>query len=112
MRTIHAASVLVFAASASAATFKVVAPGATDSVQVSVNGEKVDLHADDPQVPYYTGQASCSGTCKYKVIALQPHVVMLIYLYNETSISSMEMRKTLIAHWKPKRPKMTSTSDK
>ena len=81
MRSIHAATILVFAASASAATFKVIAPGAAESVQVSVNGEKVDLQADDPQVPYYTGQASCSGSCKYKVITIR-------YIINDVALDT------------------------
>lgn len=57
----------VAAAYAQAATFKVVAPSAKNSVQVAIDGVKTSLHANDTDVPYYVGEASCNAPCSYKV---------------------------------------------
>ena len=57
----------VAAAYAQAATFKVVAPGAKNSVQVAIDGVRTDLRANDTDVPYFVGDASCDAPCSYKV---------------------------------------------
>ncbi|KAJ8659409.1 hypothetical protein O0I10_004771, partial [Lichtheimia ornata] len=56
----------VAAAYAQAATFKVVAPGAKNSVQVVIDGARTNLHANDTDVPYFVGDASCDAPCSYK----------------------------------------------
>lgn len=57
----------VAAAYAQAATFKVVAPGAKNSVQVVIDGARTNLYANDTDVPYFVGDASCDAPCSYKV---------------------------------------------
>ncbi|KAI9491602.1 coth protein-domain-containing protein [Zychaea mexicana] len=52
---------------AAAVEFRVVAPSATD-VQVSINGQNTKLTAQDPDVPYFVGQAEAGDGAKYKYI--------------------------------------------
>ncbi|KAI7854721.1 coth protein-domain-containing protein [Circinella umbellata] len=48
--------------------FRLIAPNATDNVQVSVNGQATSLSAKDPDVPYFVGQAEADDNAKYKYI--------------------------------------------
>ncbi|KAI8141865.1 coth protein-domain-containing protein [Fennellomyces sp. T-0311] len=47
--------------------FRVVAPSATD-VQVSINGQLTPLSAQDPDIPYFVGQAEAADQAKYKYV--------------------------------------------
>ncbi|KAI8146928.1 coth protein-domain-containing protein [Fennellomyces sp. T-0311] len=68
MRVAYAIAALVSMACVDAATFRVIAPGAKSSVQVSIRGQRSKLTAQDPDVPYFTGEASCNGSCPYKYV--------------------------------------------
>lgn len=51
-----------------AATFKVIVPGTSGDVEVSVNGQRIKLsNAAHPDIPYYVGDAPADGNAKYKV---------------------------------------------
>lgn len=51
---------------AGSVTFRVIAPGSTD-VKVSINGQQSQLTQQDPNIPYFIGQAELSNDAKYKV---------------------------------------------
>lgn len=61
------ATAFLAAVNAASVTFKVIAPNATDSVQVNINGALTSLNASDPDVPYYTGTAEYDLGANYKV---------------------------------------------
>ena len=67
MYVTYAIGLVMAAAYANAATFKVIAPGALQDVSVSMNGQRIPLTQDDPDIPYFQGQADCNGSCSYKV---------------------------------------------
>jgi hypothetical protein len=58
---------LLTAVNAANVTFKVIAPTATEQVQVNINGQLTTLTASDPDVPYYTGSADLPDGQKYMV---------------------------------------------
>lgn len=58
---------LLTAVNAASVTFKVIAPEAKSSVQVSINGQTTALTAADADVPYYTGSADLAAGATYKV---------------------------------------------
>lgn len=58
---------LLTAVNAASVTFKVIAPEAKDSVQVSINGQATTLKAADADIPYYTGAAELAAGASYKV---------------------------------------------
>ncbi|KAL1930961.1 hypothetical protein VTP01DRAFT_10098 [Rhizomucor pusillus] len=53
---------------AGSVTFRVIAPGSTD-VKVSINGQQSQLTQQDPNIPYFIGQAELSNDAKYKYVA-------------------------------------------
>lgn len=55
------------AVNAASVTFKVVAPSASKSVQVSIDGTLTSLNATDPDIPYYVGTAEYNLGQSYKV---------------------------------------------
>lgn len=58
---------LLTAVNAASVTFKVIAPGAKENVQVSINGQATALKANDADIPYYTGEAELAAGATYKV---------------------------------------------
>ncbi|KAF7725389.1 hypothetical protein EC973_009657 [Apophysomyces ossiformis] len=61
---------LSFLAAVNAATveFRVIAPGATGDVQVSINGQNTKLNAPDADVPYFVGNADLANNAVYKYV--------------------------------------------
>ncbi|KAI9485614.1 MAG: coth protein-domain-containing protein [Benjaminiella poitrasii] len=56
------------AVNAANVTFKLIAPDATDKVQVNINGKLTTLSAPDSDVPYYTGVADLTDNQTYKYV--------------------------------------------
>jgi hypothetical protein len=62
------AASFIAAVNAATVTFKVVAPSATDTVQVNINGALTDLKATDTDVPYFVGTAEYNLGETYKYV--------------------------------------------
>ena len=67
MYVTYAIGLVIATAYVNAATFKVIAPGALQDVSVSIAGQRIPLTQNDPDIPYFQGQADCNGSCSYKV---------------------------------------------
>ncbi|KAI7902604.1 coth protein-domain-containing protein [Cokeromyces recurvatus] len=59
---------LLTAVNAASVTFKLIAPNATEKVQVDVGGHLTTLTASDPDIPYFTGVAELAVNQTYKYI--------------------------------------------
>lgn len=58
---------LLSAVNAANVTFKVIAPSASEQVQVNIDGTLTELSAADADVPYYTGSADLPDNKSYMV---------------------------------------------
>ncbi|KAI9258931.1 coth protein-domain-containing protein [Phascolomyces articulosus] len=89
------------AAYANAATFKVVAPGAQQEVFVSVHGQRTPLTRNDPDVPFFQGQADCNGSCQYKYVVDGAEETFERSLNGDTTLNDIFQRPITYASLPP-----------
>ncbi|KAI7857689.1 coth protein-domain-containing protein [Circinella umbellata] len=101
MYVTYAIGLVIATAYVNAATFKVIAPGALQDVSVSIAGQRIPLTQNDPDIPYFQGQADCNGSCSYKYVVDGAEETFERSLNGDTTLNDIFQRPVTYASLPP-----------